>query len=52
MKKIECLQLGNKIAFGKYTLNVMYKNMSVDILPISKNVYDVLKIKYNLPEEG
>lgn len=52
MKKIECLQLGNKIAFGKYTLNVLYKDFTVEILPISKKVYDALLNKYKLAEEG
>jgi len=51
-KKIELLQLGDKRAFKKYTLNVLYKDMSVDILPISKAVYNALKAKYNLAEEG
>ncbi len=52
MKKIECLQLGNKIAFKKWTLNILYKDMSVDIVPIPKKAYDALKSKYKLAEEG
>lgn len=51
-RKIEVLQLGNKIGFGKYTLNVLYKDMSADVLPISKKVYDALLNKYSLAEEG
>ena len=50
-KKIEVLQLGHKTAFGNYSLNVMYTDMSVDILPISQKVFNILSEKYELAME-
>lgn len=51
-EKIKSLHLGEKRAFGKYVLISQGVDLSIRVMPISKKVYDTLKKKYDLPEEG